>query len=156
MTSYDTVTNLFRNKISEDKEFFCYYNLTEEEALEIINRRMEELLELALMELQSKKAKLQKVDFLNIDKENKQFNFDLTDVEVDLISDLMEIKLFDKQMLKVKALQKYLGDDIKIFSPNEERKTILELIQYKHELFDQKLSDYNSINRENGEFLLPY
>ena len=50
MTSYDTVTNLFRNKISEDKEFFCYYNLTEEEALEIINRRMEELLELALME----------------------------------------------------------------------------------------------------------
>ena len=84
------------------------------------------------------------------------FNFDLTDVEVDLISDLMEIKLYDKQMLKVKALQKYLGDDIKIFSPNEERKTILELIQYKHELFNQKLSDYNSINRENGEFLLPY
>ena len=75
---------------------------------------------------------------------------------IDLISDLMEIKLFDKQMLKVKALQKYLGDDIKIFSPNEERKTILELIQYKHELFNQKLSDYNSINRENGEFLLPY
>lgn len=154
--SYKKVIDLFTNKISEDKEFFCYYGLTDDEALEIINRRIKELLQLALNELQIKKAKKQDVNFLDVDFDNEEFGFELIDTEIDLISDLMEVKLFDKQMLKVKAVQKYLGDDIKIFSPNEERKTILELIDYKHSLFNRKLSDYNMIDRNTGDFLLAY
>ena len=156
MTPYSNVIDRFIKKIKKDKEFFSYANATDEEVVEIINQRSKELLEEASDELQSLKCVEQDVDFLNRDETLETYSFDLITSEEILISELMVVNYFEEELIKLKAMQKYLGNDIKVFSPNAERKTYLEMVKYKHTLFDSKLSDYNSIDRNTGKFLMAY
>ena len=156
MTPYSNVIDRFIKKIKKDKEFFSYANATDEEVVEIINQRSKELLEDASDELQSLKCVEQDVDFLNRDETLETYSFDLITSEEILISELMVVNYFEEELIKLKAMQKYLGNDIKVFSPNAERKTYLEMVKYKHTLFDSKLSDYNSIDRNTGKFLMAY
>ena len=53
-------------------------------------------------------------------------------------------------------MQKYLGDDIKVFSPANERNSFINMVTYKRNLFFNKLQNYNTKNRLTGKFLLPY
>jgi len=156
LTPYSNVIDRFIKKIKKDKEFFSYANATDEEVVEIINQRSKELLEDASDELQSLKCVEQDVDFLNRDETLETYSFDLITSEEILISELMVVNYFEEELIKLKAMQKYLGNDIKVFSPNAERKTYLEMVKYKHTLFDSKLSDYNSIDRNTGKFLMAY
>lgn len=156
MTPYENVTDKFIRKIKQDKEYFCVNGVTEEQLLEIINRRSVELLDDSVNELQPMISIAQDVDFLDKDDDMEEFNFNLTRIEEDLISDMMVIKYFDEALVKLKAMQKYLGDDIKVFSPANERKTFKEMVEFKRQLFNNKLGNYNTRNRETGEFLLVY
>ncbi|WP_195966743.1 hypothetical protein [Clostridium sp. 1001283B150210_160208_E6] len=156
MTPYENVTDKFIRKIKQDKEYFCVNGVTEEQLLEIINRRSVELLDDSVNELQPMISIAQDVDFLDKDDDMEEFNFNLTRIEEDLISDMMVVKYFDEALVKLKAMQKYLGDDIKVFSPANERKTFKEMVEFKRQLFNNKLGNYNTRNRETGEFLLVY
>ncbi|OSA92831.1 UNVERIFIED_ORG: hypothetical protein B2H93_13470 [Clostridium botulinum] len=158
MTPYSNIIKRFERKIKKDKEYFCYSNITEDELIKIISKRSKELLIDSLDEfiLQISIQQKKNVNFENRDDELEEFNFKLSASEEDIISDLMVVKYFDEELIKLKAMQKYLGDGIKVFSPNAERKTFLEMVDYKHKQFDKKMSNYNSINRETGEYLLAY
>lgn len=156
MTPYENVTDKFIRKIKQDKEYFCVNGVTEEQLLGIINRRSVELLDDSVNELQPMISIAQDVDFLDKDDDMEEFNFNLTRIEEDLISDMMVVKYFDEALVKLKAMQKYLGDDIKVFSPANERKTFKEMVEFKRQLFNNKLGNYNTRNRETGEFLLVY
>lgn len=156
MTPYENVTDKFIRKIKQDKEYFCVNGVTEEQLLEIINRRSVELLDDSVNELQPMISIAQDVDFLDKDDDMEEFNFNLTRIEEDLISDMMVVKYFDEALVKLKAMQKYLGDDIKVFSPANERKTFKEMVEFKRQLFNNKLGNYNTRNRETGEYLLVY
>lgn len=156
MTPYENVTDKFIRKIKQDKEYFCVNGVTEEQLLEIINRRSVELLDDSVNELQPMISIAQDVDFLDKDDDMEEFNFNLTRIEEDLISDMMVVKYFDEALVKLKAMQKYIGDDIKVFSPANERKTFKEMVEFKRQLFNNKLGNYNTRNRETGEFLLVY
>ena len=156
MTPYENVTDKFIRKIKQDKEYFCVNGVTEEQLLEINNRISFELLYDSVNELQPMISIAQDVDFLDKDDDMEEFNFNLTRIEEDLISDMMVVKYFDEALVKLKAMQKYLGDDIKVFSPANERKTFKEMVEFKRQLFNNKLGNYNTRNRETGEFLLVY
>lgn len=156
MTPYSNLRNRFIRKIKGDKEFFCYGNVTEEQLEEIINLRANELLDDSVNDIQLKISFSQDVNFLDKDDTLEQFNFKLTSIEEDLLSDLMVCKYFDEETVKLKAMQKYLGSDIKVFSPARERKTFLEMVNYKHRKFLSKLDDYNSRDRLTGKVLLAY
>lgn len=159
MTPYSDVIDRFERKIQKDKNYFCYgKDLTDEQLAQIINTRSLGLLEDATDEFDSSISIQQRefVDFSNRSEVLECFEFDLTRNEIDLISDLMVVKYFDETLVELRALQKYLGKDIVNWSPNEERKTFLEMVRYKHELFDKKIASYNMINRNTGEYLLAY
>lgn len=155
-TPYLNITQRFERKIQKDKDYFIYNNVTDEELLKILHRRSKDLLNDSLDELQLQIAIQQNLDLEDRDDILEIFNFELTKSEEDLISDLMVIKYFDEELIKLKAMQKYLGDDIKVFSPNAERKTYLEMVKFKHSQFESKLANYNSIDRKTGKFLLAY
>ena len=158
LTPYSNITKRFERKIKKDKEYFCYGDVTEDELVKIIRKRSKDLLIDSLDEfiLQISIQQKNNVDFENRDDELEEFNFKLSASEEDIISDLMVVKYFDEELIKLKAMQKYLGKDIKVFSPSAERKTFLEMVDYKHKQFDKKMSNYNSINRNTGEYLLAY
>ena len=156
MTPYENVTDRFIRKIKQDKEYFCIGAVTEEEFEEILSQRTLELLEDSLNEIQPLIAVQQNINFLDKNDFMEQFNFDLTTIEEDLISDMMVVKYFDEELVKLKTMQKYLGDDIKVFSPAAERMSFINMITYKRNLFSTKLANYNTKHRLTGKFLLPY
>lgn len=156
MTPYENVTDRFIRKIKQDKEYFCIGAVTEEEFEEILSQRTLELLEDSLNEIQPLIAVQQNINFLDKNDFMEQFNFDLTAIEEDLISDMMVVKYFDEELVKLKTMQKYLGDDIKVFSPAAERTSFINMITYKRNLFSTKLANYNTKHRLTGRFLLPY
>lgn len=156
MTSYDVVIERFMRKIKQDKDYFCINGVSEEEFVELLNRRSVELLDDAANEMQPLISLRQNVNFLDKDDLLERFNFELTSIEIDILSDMMVCKYFDEELIKLKTMQKYLGDDIKVFSPANERKTYLEMIDYKRNIFLSKIANYNTVNRLSGSFLLPY
>ncbi|WP_346938176.1 hypothetical protein [uncultured Clostridium sp.] len=156
MTPYTNIFKRFSRKIKQDKSFFFYESITEEETLQIINQRSLDLLNDSIVEFQPQIAINQNVNMLDKDDDLQVFNFNLIPTEEDLISDLMVIKLFEEQSIRLKELQKYLGNDIKPFSPNEERKTFMDMLDEKQNKFEIKVALYNSIDRNTGKFLLAY
>lgn len=156
MTPYNNIVDRFIRKIKQDKEYFCIGGVSEDEFFELLSRRTLELLEDSLNEIQPLIAVQQNVNFLDKDDEMKQFNFALTTIEEDLISDLMVVKYFDEELVKLKTMQKYLGSDINTFSPANERTSFINMVNYKRNTFSNKLRNYNTKHRLTGKFLLPY
>jgi hypothetical protein len=156
LTPYSDVTSRFERKIKEYKEFFCYDTTTEDEFLEIINRRELDLLDDSVNELQGMISIAQNVDFLDKDDTLQEFNFDLISTEKDLISDYMIVKMFDEGIVRLKQYQKYFGDDIKMPNSNTERTTYLSVARYQREQVVKKVTRYNSRDRLTGKHLLAY
>jgi len=156
LTPYSEVIDRFERKIKEYKDFFCYENVTEEEFIEITNRREMGLLEDAVSDLQLVVSISQNVDFLDKNDDLETFNFELVPLEKDLISDCMVIKMFDEGIVRLKKYQEYFGDDIKMPNSNTERTTYLKVAEYRQIQFDKKVVSYNSKNRKTGGHLLAY
>lgn len=156
MTPYGNVIKRFERKIQKDISYFCYDGVTEIEKVAIINKRSNNLLDDAVAELQPIISLQQNVNFLDKDDTLEKFNFDLIISEEDIISDMMIVKLFEEESIKLKKLQEYLGNDIKVFSPAEERKTFMAMVEQKQNKLNNKIANYNTINRETGKHLLAY
>lgn len=156
LTPYSDVTIRFERKIKEYKEFFCYETTTDDEFLEIINRRELDLLDDAVNELQGMISIAQNIDLSDKDDTLQGFNFDLINSEKDLISDYMITKMFDEGIVRLKQYQKYFGDDIKMPNSNTERTTYLKVAEYQRIQVEKKVARYNSKDRKTGKHLLAY
>ena len=156
MTSYDVVIDRFITKIKKDKKYFKFKDTDETTALDMIKRRSLELLINASDEITPLISFTQNVDFSNRDDDIEIFNFDLTSIEIDLLTDLMVVKLYDEETITLKNMQKYLGKDIEVFSPAKERDSFLALVKYKHSEFEKKLGNYNIRDRKTGKPLMAY
>lgn len=157
-TAFKSITDRFLDKIKEDKKFFIYNsNLTQEEKEEIIERRCNNLLENSILELQFEITPIQDVNFLDMDTDAKQFNFQVTLLEQDLISDKMVVKYYQEQLAAVNKKVEYVGEDGKILVPlSAERRSLVELVKYFSDNCDSKLDSYNIRDRMTNELLLPY
>ena len=107
MTPIEKVTDKFIKKIKQDVEYFLYDNISEEDTLEIINERTNDLFEMACDELESQ---LDQIDFNDIT--DTDFNIDLTRTEIDTISDMMKYKYMEEHLVRLRKFQTYLGKDI--------------------------------------------
>jgi DNA-binding ferritin-like protein (Dps family) len=151
MTPYSNVIKRFERKIQKDISYFCYDGVTETEKVAIINRRSNNLLDDAVAELQPMISLQQNVNFLDKDDELEKFNFNLIVSEEDIISDMMIVKLFEEESIKLNKLQEYLGNDIKVFSPAEERKTFLEMYNGIVKSNSLAISNYSNRDRITGK-----
>lgn len=154
-TSFETVYEVFVKKIIRDKEYFCS-DMDEETFIEVLNQRSFDFLQLAIPELQTLIRVDQNVNLYNCDFNVEKFNFNLIDLEVDLISDMMVYKYFEEELVKVRRVQTYLGDEVTKFSPANERKTLVELVNFRRNLVLSKVSRYNMLDRTTGKYLVKY
>ena len=145
MTPYQKIIEEFLIKISQDKEYFVYGNRTEQEVNDIIEKRSIALLKQACNELNN--GILEQVE-LSLDDTTQSITVELTDKEIDIISDEMKIIYMNEPLLKLKQFNVYLGTDIQNWSPANERKTYLEQLEYLQEKMNIKIDNYNSIDRE--------
>lgn len=86
MTSYEQLYVPFFNRIEEDANFFSYYKITADEALEIAKKRAKNYLNEAVSILKRNCT----LDFdLELDDEVEMISEDLTNEEINLLADLM-------------------------------------------------------------------
>ena len=147
-TPYQNVMEKFIKKIKQDVKFFMYNGLNEQEIEKIVIERSLEFLDSACDELE---PQLDQITLSNRNDSLECFDDELTRIEIDTISDMMKIIYMREPILKLNKLQTYIGTDIKTWSPPDERRTYLGLLNDIENKMQVKIDRCNSIDRTTGK-----
>jgi len=149
-TSFEKVINKFFRKIEKDREFFSYYNVSLEEAMQLAKEQANGYLLEAVEKLTDECVP--DVDFFDYDEELQVFNFKLTDKEIGLLTDLMREVYFERDFVTLKAFKIAMTpSDLNQFSPASERKTFTDMVNGIKSENVGKISQYASVDRVTGK-----
>ena len=149
-TSFEKIINKFFRKIEKDREFFSYYNVSLEEAMQLAKEQANGYLLEAVEKLTDECVP--DVDFFDYDEELQVFNFKLTDKEIGLLTDLMREVYFERDFVTLKAFKIAMTpSDLNQFSPASERKTFTDMVNGIKSENIGKISQYASVDRVTGK-----
>lgn len=149
-TSFEKIINKFFRKIEKDREFFSYYNVTLEDAMQLAKEQANGYLLEAVEKLTDECVP--DVDFFDYDEELQVFNFKLTDKEIGLLTDLMREVYFERDFVTLKAFKIAMTpSDLNQFSPASERKTFTDMVNGIKSENVGKISQYASVDRVTGK-----
>ena len=149
-TSFEKVINKFFRKIEKDREFFSYYNVSLEEAMQLAKEQANGYLLEAVEKLTDEC--IPDIDFFDYDEEIQAFNFKLTDKEIGLLTDLMREVYFERDFVTLKAFKIAMTpSDLNQFSPASERKTFTDMVNVIKSENIGKISQYASVDRITGK-----
>ena len=150
MTTYEELYTPFFNRIEKDATFFSYYNLTEEEALEIEKSRTKNYLSEAITILERNCT----LDIeIVLDDELEEISATLTHNEINLIADLMYEVYISRDIVTLKSMVNALtSTDLKMLhSPANERKTFMDMYNTLKSNNEVAMSNYNGRDRLTGK-----
>ena len=149
-TSFEKVINKFFRKIEKDREFFSYYNVSLEDAMQLAKEQANGYLLEAVEKLTDECVP--DVDFFDYDEELQVFNFKLTEKEIGLLTDLMREVYFERDFVTLKAFKIAMTpSDLNQFSPASERKTFTDMVNGIKSENVGKISQYASVDRMTGK-----
>ena len=149
-TSFEKIINKFFRKIEKDREFFSYYNVSLEDAMQLAKEQANGYLLEAVEKLTDECVP--DVDFFDYDEELQVFNFKLTDKEIGLLTDLMREVYFERDFVTLKAFKIAMTpSDLNQFSPASERKTFTDMVNGIKSENIGKISQYASVDRVTGK-----
>ena len=149
-TPTETIIELFLRRIEKDSEFFEYFNVPDDEALELVHQRANNFLEESIYKLISRCNP--KVDFLSRD-DNGNFTFELNAQEKELLPSLMYESYLDRDFAYLKTLSSdYTTTELRVFDPSNARSTFLKIYNTVHDYNEKLLQDYKDTERETGEY----
>lgn len=149
-TSFEKVINKFFRKIEKDREFFSYYNVSLEEAMQLAKEQANGYLLEAVEKLTDECVP--DIDFFDYDEELQVFNFKLTEKEIGLLTDLMREVYFERDFVTLKAFKIAMTpSDLNQFSPASERKTFTDMVNGIKSENIGKISQYASVDRITGK-----
>lgn len=148
-TSFDDIICRFFRKIEKDRDFFAYYNVDFDEAMELAKKQAVGYLLEAVEKLTD--SCVPDVDFFNYNEESQKFNFQLTSKEIGLLTDLMREVYYERDfaLLKVFAVR-MTPSDLTTFSPANERSSYLAMVEKIKSDNMGKISQYESVDRLTG------
>lgn len=125
---YSDIIDKFLFKVEKDRKFFNYYKLTDSESFELIRQRSMNYLDEAIVLFCNKTFAEYSLFQKNID--DTGFENELTKEEIYIITNLMYEIHLKRDLSMLKALsERYSPVDLKVFSPANERKSFMELVQ---------------------------
>lgn len=149
-TSFEKVINKFFRKIEKDREFFSYYNVSLEDAMQLAKEQANGYLLEAVEKLTDECVP--DIDFFDYDEELQVFNFKLTEKEIGLLTDLMREVYFERDFVTLKAFKIAMTpSDLNQFSPASERKTFTDMVNGIKSENVGKISQYASVDRVTGK-----
>lgn len=149
-TLFEPIIYKFFKKIEKDSDFFCYYNVSFDEAMNIAKEQANNYLLEAIEKLTDECSP--DVDFFDYDVTQQKFNFDITKKEQGLLSDIMREVYFDRDLCLLKAFKVAMTpSDLNQFSPASERKTFMDMLNEIKSENIRKISQYSSVNRITGQ-----
>ena len=149
-TSFEKIINKLFRKIEKDREFFSYYNVSLEEAMQLAKEQANGYLLEAVEKLTDECVP--DIDFFDYDEELQVFNFKLTEKEIGLLTDLMREVYFERDFVTLKAFKIAMTpSDLNQFSPASERKTFTDMVNGIKSENVGKISQYASVDRITGK-----
>lgn len=150
MTTYEELYAPFFNRIEKDATFFSYYNLTENEALEIAKSRTKNYLNEAIT-IWERNCTLD-IEIV-LDDELEEISADLTHNEINLVADLMYEVYISRDIVTLKSMVNALtSTDLKMLhSPANERKTFMDMYNTLKSNNEVAMSNYNGRDRLTGK-----
>lgn len=149
-TSFEKIINKFFRKIEKDREFFSYYNVSLEDAMQLAKEQANGYLLEAVEKLTDECVP--DIDFFDYDEELQVFNFKLTEKEIGLLTDLMREVYFERDFVTLKAFKIAMTpSDLNQFSPASERKTFTDMVNGIKSENVGKISQYASVDRVTGK-----
>lgn len=151
MTTYEQVHKWFFDRIEKDIDFFCYYGVPENEAIEIAERRAANYREEAIRTIQLKC--LPQIDFSQRDENDTAFAFDFSPSECLLVPAIMYQLYINRDFAKLKTYNvNFTSTDMKVFDPSNARKTFAELYDRISSEVSQLIDDYKNTDRLTGKY----
>ena len=141
MTQFEEIYDRFENKM---EAFKGYFDISEGLDIDLINERNKSILYEAIDYFQERIVTGQKVDFY--DHDGMSFNFDLTSTEKSLLSDAMVLVAIEREASTLLETCLVLSSDAKSWSPNEGRKTFMDM-------WETRMQKYNIRDRLTGEII---
>lgn len=183
ITAFSDVIQAFYHYIENDVDFFSYFELSEEESMEVAGQRAEVLLKEATSYL-SRKMIVENV-FLNVieveeesqsegesDSNNSQddsqtdTNVDqtvntymafaemLTDAEINLLVKTMFLMYLQRDITVLRTFHGVMtSSDLNMYSPANERKTFIEMVEKYEAQLKVEISEYQMRDRITGQFI---
>lgn len=149
-TTFDYLFNRFYRRIEKDEDFFNYYNVDLEEAIQLAHERAKGCLIDALDRLSST-SNLQ-VDFSDYDENIEELGFKTTNRENKLIVDLMFQVYMERDLPLLHAFKiNFTPSDLTVFSPANERNSYESFIKRLNDDNEIALDDYKSRDRISGK-----
>lgn len=147
------VYTAFFDRIVKDRDFFRYYEITEEEAMQVATEQAYTF----LREACSYVRRHLPLDFTLAIVENEethemQFQEEITDDEVQLLADVMLLPYYERGLADLlPKINTFSASELKLLhSPANERDTYVKMIDQQRLYIDRLLADYFARDRLTG------
>ena len=149
MTAFEDVKQAFYSYIENDVDFFNYFELDEDECMEVAGQRAGVLLKEATSYLS------RKIGFENVfsNTEDEYFIETLSDNETNLIVKAMFLCYLQRDITMLRTFHGVMSSsDLNMYSPANERKTFLAMVKQYEDDLKVEISEYAMIDRDTGLF----
>lgn len=152
MTAFEDVFNAFYHYIENDVDFFHYFELDEDECMEVAEQRAGVLLNEATSYL-SRKMIVESV-FSTYDAQDECFTETLTNSETNLLVKAMFLMYLQRDITKLRTFHGVMtSSDLNLYSPANERKTFIDMVQKYEADLKVEISEYQMFDRATGTFV---
>ena len=152
MTAFEDVFNAFYHYIENDVDFFHYFELDEDECMEVAEQRAGVLLNEATSYL-SRKMIVESV-FSTYDAQEECFTETLSNSEINLLVKAMFFVYLQRDIAKLKTFHGVMtSSDLNLYSPANERKTFIDMTQKYETDLKVEISEYQMFDRSTGTFV---
>ena len=146
-TPWSDINEMFFDKVEEDSGFFNYFELSEDEAVELATERANSCLKEAAARFELE-CGMSDVNFLDYDSENEQFNFDLTPTERYIMCSLQYEAYIARDIAKIKVFElNFVPSDLTVFDPSNARRSFMQMYESVKDENRALLDNYKSKDR---------
>lgn len=168
VTPFSDVIQAFYHYIENDVDFFSYFELDEEESMEVAGQRAEVLLKEATSYL-SRKLVVESV-FSNVIEVEEEIQLEegedpeiitymafaetLTDAEINLLVKTMFLMYLQRDITVLRTFHGVMtSSDLNMYSPANERKTFIDMVEKYEAQLKVEISEYQMRDRITGQFI---
>lgn len=162
MTAFSDVIAAFYHYIENDVDFFHYFELDEEECMEVAGQRAEVLLNEAISYLCRKlvvESVFSNVVDVVVEENGRQLTYKafaekLNNMEINLVVKAMFLCYLQRDLTVLRTFHGVMtSSDLNMYSPANERKTFVDMVQKYEEDLKIEISDYQLYDRQTGTFV---
>ena len=149
-TAFSDVIQAFYHYIEQDVNFFNYFELSEQESMEVAGQRAEVLLKEATSYL----CNILVVENVYSTADGDAFTETLTNVEINLLVKAMFLCYLNRDLTMLRTFHGVMtSSDLNMYSPANERKTFVDMVEKYEDELRIEISEYQMRDRTTGQFI---